>query len=126
MTMRYLTPMAAIALATGCANVAADDDPIYAGDTAGERSCFFPRSVSGFQSAGRDRIIVRAAGDDYLFETFGGCPDLDFSWELGLETRTPGTICRGYDVDLIVPRPGYGVQRCPVRMIRKLTEEENE
>lgn len=97
---------------------------------AGEgRSCFFLNQVTGFSRApgaksGSAQILVHVGvKDSYLFETLGPCPDLDWSERLGFAQRTPGTICEGIDVDLIVPG-GIGPRRCPVRMIRKLTPEE--
>ena len=105
----------------GPASVAAN------GDTEG-KSCFFLSQVNGFQrgpdlGGGRDSIVVSVGLDRYLFETFGPCPDLDFSETIGFDQNGPGTICRGLDVDLIVPST-IGPHRCPIRMIRKLGEAE--
>ena len=84
--------------------------------------CFWLSQVSGFTDAGDDRIYVHTGPSEvYLFETFGTCPDLDFTEKLALKQRSPGMICRGFDVDLIVPS-AIGTQRCPVRMIQKVAE----
>lgn len=94
------------------------------------RDCFLARSVTGYRDApdaenGAEQIYVDVgARDTYLFETFGGCPDLDFSWRIGLRDRGIGRICRGIDVDLVIPDTTLGPQTCPVRMIRKLGPEE--
>lgn len=94
------------------------------------RSCFSPRMVSGFREApdsanGAEQVYIDVgANDTYLFETFGGCPDLDFTWRIGLDQRIPGMICDGLDVDLIVPDTALGTRSCPVRMVRKLAEGE--
>jgi hypothetical protein len=96
------------------------------------RQCFFSSSVSGFRNAprsesGSERIYVDVGvRDTYLFEVFGTCRDLDFSNQIALVSRGgSSTICRGIDVDLLVPRPGFGSpDRCPVQMIHKLTAEE--
>lgn len=120
---------AALALA-GCA--ATQSDPVAAtGSSSGEGgSCFFLSQVNGFNrgpdlGSGRDSIVVSVGLDEYLFETFGPCPDLDFSETIGFDQNGPGTICRGIDVDLIVPST-IGARRCPVRMIRKLSDSEAE
>lgn len=95
------------------------------------RQCFWLSQVSGFNDApddkpGSDRIYVHTGpGQTYLFETFGSCPDLNFSETIGFDQNGPGQICNGIDVDLLVPRTGGGPpQRCAVRMIRKLTPDE--
>ena len=111
----------------GCAT-AERDAPADTADSQA-RSCFFLSQVNGFNDApdnenGSDRIIVNVSvNDKYLFETFGSCPDLNWSQTIGFDQRGPGQICRGMDVDLIVPT-SIGPQRCPVRMIRKLNEAE--
>ncbi|WP_374408192.1 DUF6491 family protein [Pelagerythrobacter sp.] len=93
------------------------------------RSCFSPRLVSGFREApesasGAEQVYIDVGRDTYLFETFGGCPDLDFSYRIGLDQRIPGQICDGLDVDLIVPDAALGPRSCPVRMVRKLGADE--
>lgn len=95
--------------------------PATDGDAA--RQCFFRSQVSGFTHAGPDRIHVHVSGDTYLFETFGHCPDLNFSETVGFEQKGPGLICSALDVNLIVPT-ATGPRTCPVRMIRKLSEAE--
>lgn len=94
------------------------------------RDCFFARSVTGYRDApdaenGAEQIYVDVgASDTYLFETFGACPELDFSWRIGLRDRGIGQICRGFDVELVIPDAAFGTRTCPVRMIRKLEEGE--
>jgi len=91
--------------------------------------CFHLSQVSGFNDApdtdrGSDRIYVHAGPrDTYLFETFGSCPDLDWSETIAFDQNGPGRICRGIDVDLLVPT-SIGMQRCPVRMITKVPDRE--
>ena len=122
-----LTAIVAPLALAGCETAARD----AAADTADNqaRSCFFLSQVNGFNDApdvntGSDRIIVNVGvRDKYLFETFGSCPDLNWTQSIGFDQRGPGRICQGLDVDLIVP-PSIGPQRCPVRMIRKLSEAE--
>ena len=78
--------------------------------------------MNGFTSAGRDRINVNVGPRrTYEFKTFGACPDIDYSNAIAFDQNGPGTICRGIDVDLIVPT-SIGPQRCQVSMIRRLPE----
>lgn len=122
-----LTAIAAPLALAGCETVARDA-PVDTADNQ-SRSCFFMSQVNGFNDApdantGSDRIIVNVGvRDKYLFETFGSCPDLNWTETIGFDQRGPGRICQGLDVDLIVPT-SIGPQRCPVRMIRKLSEAE--
>lgn len=99
--------------------------PAPPAQTASERQCFHVDQVTGFSPAGGDQVYIHAGpGDTWLFETVA-CPDLDFSLRLGLDTQGASRwICRGLDVDLIAPSP-VGPRRCPVRMIRKLSEAES-
>lgn len=129
-------PPIALALAlAACAPVEDDVSPAGEGLTAERLSeqgedCFFVRQIRGFSDApdgpgGTERIHVDVAGDGtYLFETFGACPALDSTFGVGFDPQFSGSICRGVDVDLIVPDATFGPRRCPVRMIRKLDEDE--
>lgn len=121
-----LTAGATMALAA-CAQdgVGSSVERGIAGAEGGE--CFSVRSVRGFSEGPEDnQIIVDAGRDHYLFETFGPCPDLDWSWSLAFDV-SPGTfICDAMDVDILLPDTEIGPDRCPVRMIRKLSEAEVE
>ena len=84
------------------------------------RDCFFLSQVSGYTYAGKNKIHVSVGpGRTYEFETMGHCPDLNYAETLAFDQNGPGTICRGIDVDLIVPT-SIGPRRCPVSMIRRL------
>ena len=123
MNKRSLLALATIALTASCTQVeprrhaaAAPDGPA--------RQCFFLSQVSGYSHAGRNRILVSTGPRDrYLFETLGNCPDLNYGEALAFDPAGPGTICRGIDVDLIVPTT-IGPRRCAVGMIRKLAPGE--
>lgn len=114
-------------LLAACAPVEEDGYSAAAADSDG-RACFFVQQVSGYREApdspdGNERIFVDVgASDTYLFETFGACPELDWSWQIGFDTRSFTSICDGRDVDLIVRDPAMGPRRCPVRMITKLED----
>lgn len=99
-----------------------------AGDHDGgarNRSCFWPSQVSGFSDATDRQLLVHTGPNEaYLFKTFGPCPEMDFSQAIGFDVSPAGSmICSGLDVTLIVPS-SIGQQRCPVRMIRKMTDAE--
>ncbi len=122
MTLRFITAAAFGAAAlTGCA--ASDTSAPVASALEDGRECFFLSQVSGYTSGGRDMINVNVGpGRTYEFKTFGSCPDIDYANAIGFDQKGPGTICRGMDVDLIVPT-SIGPQRCPVSMIRRLPEK---
>lgn len=94
----------------------------------GGRQCFFARQVTGFRNVdeadGREsdtRILVDVrAGDTFEFELQQRCPELRFARAIAFDQTGVGRICDGLDVDLIVPDPNLGPQRCQVTMVRKL------
>ncbi len=127
--------LALLALAAGLAACAPVEGGGMAAGTDGERSaegrqCFFVREVSGYRDApdgpgGAERIYVDVgARETYLFETFGACPELDWAHGIGFDARGVGSICHGYDVELIVPDRNLGPRRCPVRMVQKVPKAE--
>jgi hypothetical protein len=125
MTLGFSKAMVFVAgalLLSACAQSGPAPEPQTA-SAEGGRDCFFLSQVSGFSNARRDTIHVNVGpGRDYEFKTFGSCPELDSSEAIGFDQKGPGTICRGMDVDLIVPS-SIGPQRCPVRMISRLPEK---
>ncbi|GGD82969.1 DUF6491 family protein [Croceicoccus mobilis] len=127
MLIRSIAIVSTLALA-GC-TYSQSNDVATQSSLAGSRDCFFLSQVSGFDDArdierGSDRIYVHTGpSETYLFETFGSCPDLNYSETIAFDQNGPGQICRGIDVDLLVPTI-IGVQRCPVRMISKLADDE--
>lgn len=111
----FLLPLA------GCATEG--DEPMAAGAAEG-RACFWPVQATGFQSGGinDDHIHVRVAGGEtYALETFGPCPGIDFSLQLGIERGGPGQICQGESADIVYSSP-TGPERCRVRMIGRVSE----
>jgi hypothetical protein len=108
-------------LVASCASYGEPADTAQA--PTSERDCFFLSQVSGYTYAGDNKINVSVGpGRTYEFETLGYCPDLDDAETLAFDPTGPGTICRGIDVDLIVPST-IGPRRCAVSMIRRLPRE---
>ena len=91
---------------------------------ASPRECFFLSQISGYTHAGRDKIRVSTSpSKTYEFETLGHCPDLDHAEVMGFDPAGAGSICKGIDIDLIVPTT-IGPRRCAVSMIRKVEKVE--
>ncbi|MCB2060152.1 MAG: DUF6491 family protein [Novosphingobium sp.] len=108
-------------LAVSCAPYA--DEPEAAQSASSGRDCFFLSQVSGYTHAGKNKIHVSVGPSrTYEFETLGICPELDDAETLAFDPTGPGTICRGIDVDLIVPST-IGPRRCPVSMISRVEEK---
>jgi hypothetical protein len=118
-----LVPIAAIlALAASCAPQA--EAPSASASAQSPRDCFFLSQISGYTHAGRDKIRVSTGpGRTYEFETLGMCPELDDAEVMGFDPAGPGTICRGIDIDLIVPT-SIGPRRCAVKMISRVEQDE--
>ena len=85
-----------------------------------EGSCFLASRVDGYTVTADNRVRVSTGPrQTYEFETLGSCPELRRNETIALDQTGSGTICQGIDVDLIV-RTSIGLQRCPVKMIRRL------
>mgnify|MGYP006397544135 CR=1 FL=1 len=118
---------ASLALA-GCAQTAAEPEPTPV--LSSERQCFFTRQINGYSEApdgpgGEDRLYVRTGVNDrFLLETFGPCPDLDWSLSIALDTRFSGTsLCSGETVTVLVPQSVGGItDRCTARVLGKVVE----
>ncbi|RVQ65000.1 hypothetical protein EKN06_14455 [Croceicoccus ponticola] len=126
MFIRSFAVAGSLALAA-CANAGSEGMDAQQPTLSSSRECFYLSQVSGFTDApdaenGSGRILVHTGPRDiYLFETFGSCPDLNYSESIAFDQNGPGQICRGIDVDLLVPT-SIGIQRCPVRMISKVPD----
>lgn len=89
-----------------------------------DRTCFHASNVSGFRAPDDKTVYVRVGVRDiYQMEMMGSCPQIDWAEKIGIRTRGSEFICSGLDADLISPT-SIGPQRCPVRMLRKLSPEE--
>lgn len=92
--------------------------------TTGERSCFWARNVNGFRAVDDDTVNLRVGVRDvYQLELLGRCPDVDWAQGIGLESRGGSFICSGLDATIISPS-AIGPQRCAVRTLRKLSDQE--
>ena len=120
-----LTARALLAAAVTLAMGQAPAQPAVKEDSAVKRQCFFPRNVNSFSAVDDDVVYVRVGVRDiYQLKLLGPCPDVDWTWKIGIISRG-STICTGLDATLLVPS-NIGPQRCAVRTVRKLTPEEVE
>ena len=121
MIPRIATLAAISILAASCAPQPGSPPEAQAPQSA--RDCFFLSQVSGYTHAGRNKIRVSTGPrQTYEFETLGSCPELENAEAMGFDPAGAGTICRGIDVDLIVPT-STGPRRCAVSMIRKVEQD---
>ena len=96
------------------------------------RACFFKREINGYSNApdgphGRERLYVRTGvREEWLLETIGSCPELDFSRQIAFDPGSRISICTGSTETLLVP-DGFGdrVDRCSVRVLGRVMEEED-
>ena len=118
MIARMAVAAAFLTLAASCAPYA--DAPGTAEASGTKRDCFFLSQISGYTHAGRNKIRVSTGPSKiYEFETLGSCPELNHAEVMGFDQAGGGTICKGIDIDLIVPS-SIGPRRCAVSMIRKI------
>ncbi len=113
---------ASAALVAGCTSEA---EPARASRTADQ--CFRPDMVRSFRAVGNDQVYVTVGSRNvYALDTAGACPDVDWSLRIGIRPRGGGGswVCQGGDAELVVPRPGGGVDSCPVTNVRRLGEAE--
>ena len=61
--------------------------------------------------------------DDWLFEVFGACNDLDFAQQIAFDTNSRTTIYTGNTETLLVPSTfAGGPDRCQVRLLGKMAD----
>lgn len=114
-------------LALGAALVLLAAGGAHAADAAKpkpQRACFLTRDVNGWSAADDHTVYVRVGVKDvYRLDLLGPCPDIDWNWSIALESRGSSWICSPLDATIIAKSP-IGPQRCPVRMVTKLTPQE--
>lgn len=125
---------AALALSlAACAQTPAPDadeaDRMLA-DLDTSRACFMQREVRGYSdapdaSSANERILVDTGlREQFLLETTGPCPELDFSLGIALDNRTAGSVCTGDLETIVIPsRVAGGSGICPVRVLGRLRED---
>lgn len=132
--IQNLAAVATLALAVvACAPVDNPEPDQYDATLANldtSRACFFTREVNGYSnapesSAGRERIYIdTGVNEQWLLETLGTCPELDFSQQVALDTRSATSVCTGNLENLLVPSVTPGeVDRCAVRVLGRVIEE---
>ena len=124
--MRIFTlalPVLAVAGLAACAAPRTDAPQSYA---AGTEQCFYNSDVRSFTDSGPGAVLVAVGPRDAWELTLqGGCPNVGAASSVGIVSRGQTRICAGTDAELIVPNvSGSGSQRCLVRSVRKLTEQE--
>lgn len=119
----FVVPAIGAALLVG-STIATDPSPAAA-QSANGRQCFRAADVNGFTSRGRDEVDVRVgANRQYRLTLAGSCPDIDWSFRVGIRATGGGSwICHGADAEIIVPSP-MGRERCLVTDFRQLTPAE--
>jgi hypothetical protein len=126
--MRVITAVPALALVftLAASTVAVGDPPApNAKPQRPQHACFFHDEVSGFSAPDQHTLYLRVSVRDvYKLETFGPCFDMDWAMRLALVSRSGDWICVGDPADVVVRQTGMGHQRCPVRVVAKLTPDE--
>ncbi|MDP1597975.1 DUF6491 family protein [Phenylobacterium sp.] len=90
------------------------------------RQCFFANSARGFTVVDTQTVHVRVgARDIYRLDLMGTCPDINWNNQIALVSRGSSSICTGTGATVVTRGP-TGQQRCPVRMVTKLSAEEVE
>lgn len=127
---RMLLPLAALGAAAAVASCAPiDKEPISYAGIDQSRQCFFISSINGYSDApdgpnGEERLIVSTGpNDDWLFQVWGPCHELDFAEQIAFDPRTRSSICTGNTETLLVPTSiSSQPDRCQVRLLGKVTD----
>ena len=134
-TLSALT-MSALLLASGCtsANSGSDDGQkewlrdARLGEKV-DRVCF-KSSIDSFRSpTDRTVIVEEGVNEEYLIETMGTCPDLDWAQSLSFDTPigsscvTKGDSIYAYDSAFGPDRTDIPSVRCPISAIYEWDEE---
>jgi hypothetical protein len=91
---------------------------------AGQRQCFLPSQVTGFNAINDDTVHVFVGVNDvYSLELAGPCQNVDWSMQIGIRsTGGSNWVCGGMDAELLVPS-SLGTNRCLVTNIQQLSPE---
>lgn len=122
--MSRIAAAATVLSALACASCApVEEEPETIAGLSTERQCFFSNQIRGYGDAPDgergDRILVSTSiRDRWLLETFGPCPELNWSHAIALDTRGPSSLCTGDTATLLVPRGlDRRPDRCTVRVL---------
>lgn len=124
--MRTAVFVAALAASlTAC--TAADRMPPEAMASADPDACFYAEDVTGFRAPDERTVYVSTArGRTFRLDTLVDCNSARSAQTVGFRTPAGGDrVCRGADVDLLVPGAG-AAGRCPVSAVTPLTAAEAE
>lgn len=118
---------AAVAMGLAALSLAAPPAAIAESPKAPEkpkRQCFWAHQVNNFAAESDEVVNVRVGVRDvYRLEIFGTCPEIDWTQKIAIVSRGGSTICSGLDAEIITPS-SLGPQRCTVRNVRKLSDDE--
>lgn len=94
------------------------------GAMAGQRQCFLPSQVNGFNAVDDDTVQVFVGVNEvYSLDILGPCQNIDWSMQIGIRsTGASSWVCGGMDAELLVPSP-TGTQSCMVTNIQQLSPE---
>ncbi len=125
---RLLVPILVPALGAGmiAAAYAGQPDPALTAAPKHPMRCFRAADVNGWSPRrGDEEVDVRVgASRQYRLTLVGGCPDIDWSFRIGIRTRGGSSwICQVAYAELSGPGPS-GTQRCLVTGVRQLNEAE--
>ena len=88
------------------------------------RACFRTNDVENFNSPDERTVYLRINRKDvYRLDLFAPCPDVDWAWEIAVESRGSSWICSPLDATVVTKTP-IGPQRCQVHAMTKLTPEQ--
>jgi hypothetical protein len=118
----FVGALAAAAVCAACAPVPAPE-PVAGIST--QRACFFASAIDGYNDApdgrtGNRFYVDTGPNDRWLLETFGACPELDWTQRIGIDTRGVVSLCTGDTATVFVPRSFDGPpDRCSARVLGK-------
>ena len=95
----------------------------FVGFQASAADCFRQSAVSGFESNGKNSVIVHALKDDYQVETFV-CFELEWANAIAFQPWAGfgSRICKGDDLFVIDQFSGRAIEKCRISKITKLSK----
>lgn len=121
-----IRPTAALAalLAAGALGTAAQAADAPSGGKPAAKQCFWARNVNSFNAVDDRTVNIRVGVKEiYRMELMGSCPDIRWTEGIAIVSRGTSWICSGLDAEIVAPS-AIGPQRCPVKVLRKLTPAE--